>query len=66
MSNIAKIKIKSMQLYFKYRDGTLSLEDYLQQIKPLDEMIDKHEIKALSCYLQDNLVFEKSSSLQTH
>ena len=62
MLNLANLKLKSMQLYFQYKNGYISLEDYIKQIKPLDDKVDSLEIQTLSCYLGDNLVFEKSSS----
>ena len=64
MQSLVTLRIKSMQLYFKYKDGSLTLEDYLEKIKLLDGKIDDLELKVLSCYLQDNLVFEKSSLKQ--
>ena len=61
MSKIANLKIKSMKLYFSYRDGLITLEDYQSQIRPLDNEIDKHEIKALSCYLEDTPALRRLS-----
>ena len=55
-----------MQLYFNYKDGVITLEDYLHQIKPLDDEIGFLEIKTLSCHLQGNLVYEKSSLKHLH
>ncbi len=66
MSNLISLKIKSMQLYFTYKDGIMTLEDYLLQIKPLDKEIDYLEVQALSCHLGDNLAFEKSFLKQLH
>ena len=61
MASLKNLKIKSMQLYFSYKDGVITLEDYQLQIKPLDEEIEFLEIQTLSRYLQGNLVCEKSS-----
>ncbi len=60
ISNLKKLKLKSNQLYFQYKDGSITLEGYLKQIKPLDDKIDSLELHVLSCYLQDIPVFEKS------
>ncbi len=61
MSKIANLKVQSMKLYFSYRDGLITLEDYQSQIRPLDNEIDKHEIKALSCYLGDTPALRRLS-----
>ena len=66
MSNIAGLKIKMIKLYFNYKNGLLSLEDYIQQIKPLDIQIDQLEIQTINCYLLDNRVSEISSSKHLH
>ncbi len=66
MSDLARIKILSMKLYFKYRAGSITLEEYLVKIKPLDEKIDFLEVQTFKYCLLDNPFFEKSSSLQPH
>ena len=38
MSNLVNLKVKSMQLYYKYKEGSISLENYLKQIKPISEV----------------------------
>ena len=62
MSNLLNLKIKSMQLYFQYKNNSITLDDYLEQIKLLDDKIDILEIKTLRCYLKGTPVFEKSFS----
>ncbi len=64
MSNLANLKVKSMQLYFQYKDGVIVLENYLEKIKVLDNEIDTLETHVFSCCLYSNLVFEKSSLKQ--
>ena len=59
MSTIANLKIKSIKLYFQYREGLITLKDYLTQIKPFQTEIDKLELKALSCYLEDSSALKK-------
>ena len=66
MSSLTTIKIKSMQLYFKYKDGCMTLQEYQEQIKPLDTAIDKLEVQALNHYLGDTSAFEISSSKHLH
>ena len=66
MSNLKKLRVKSIQLYFKYKDGLISLVEYKEQLRPLDKEIDKQELQIFSNYLQDNLVFEKSSLEHLH
>ncbi len=66
MLSTLSIKMKSMKLYFRYKDGSISLKDYLKQIKPLDDEIDLLEVQTLSCHLEDNPVFEISSLKQLH
>ena len=66
MSNLKKLRVKSIQLYFKYKDGLISLVEYKEQLRPLDKEIDKQELQIFSDYLQGNLVFEKSSLEHLH
>ena len=66
MLSITSMNIKSMKLYFQYRNGSISLKDYLKQIKPLDDKIDFLEVQKFSCHLEDNPVFEISSLKQLH
>ena len=66
MANLKNLRVDSMLLYFKYKDGLISLVEYQEQIKPLDEEIDKLELQTLSYYLQGNLVSEISSSKHLH
>jgi hypothetical protein len=56
MSDLTSLKVKMIKLYFNYKDGLLSLEEYIQQIKPLDCKIDKLELNILSSHLVDNPV----------
>jgi len=44
MLSLKNLKIKSMKLYFKYKDGIITLEEYLKKIKPLDNSIDALEM----------------------
>ncbi len=66
MSDLVTLKMKSMKLYFKYRDGLISLESYIQQIRPLDYEIDQLEVQALSCHLVGNPVLQTPSSKHLH
>ena len=61
MSNLKNLRVKSIQLYFKYKEGVINLVEYQEQLRPLDRAIDKLEVQIFSNYLQGNLVFEKSS-----
>ncbi len=58
------LKIKSMELYLKYKDGIITLKEYQRELKPLDNSIDKQELQTVSACLQDIPVFEKSSLKQ--
>ncbi|MEA3521773.1 MAG: hypothetical protein U9R50_02230 [Campylobacterota bacterium] len=60
------LRIKSAKLYLHYSSGSLSKEEYLQQLKPLDYAIDKLEVESLSRYLRGRFAFEKSSSKLLH
>ncbi len=53
MSNLNNLKKESIYLYFQYRQGVISKEEYIEKIKLLDEHIDSIEIESLKCYLQD-------------
>ena len=53
MSDLQNLRIKSIQLYFKYKNGLLSLEEYIQLIKLLDYKIDKQELRTLRYHLLD-------------
>ncbi len=66
MPNLKNLRIVSMLLYFKYRDGLISLVEYKEQLIPLDKEIDKLELQIFSDYLQGNLAFEKSSLKHLH
>ena len=66
MLNLKNLRVDSMLLYFKYKDGLISLVEYQEQIRPLDKEIDKLELQTLSHYLQGNLVSDISSSKHLH
>jgi hypothetical protein len=66
MSNLKNLRVVSMLLYFKYKDGLISLIEYKEQLMQLDKEIDKLELQVFSDYLQGNLVFEKSSLKHLH
>jgi len=66
MSDLANLRLKSIGLYFKYKNRQLSLENYINQIKPIDKQIDELELKTLSCYLVDSSVLQKASSKHLH
>ena len=55
------LRVKSMNLYHSYRSGIYTLEEYLKQIKPLDDAIDELELQALNHHLQDTPASEISS-----
>ena len=61
MYSISDLRIISMKLYNMYRFDLLSLEEYLEQIRPLDQAIDQMELNALNCYLLDTPAFERPS-----
>ena len=56
------LKKMSMRVYFNYKSGLLTREKYLEEIKLLDDKIDREELHKITYYLQDNLAFEISSS----
>jgi len=66
MPNLKNLRIVSMLLYFKYRDGLISLVEYKEQLILLDKEIDKLELHVFSDYLQGNLAFEKLSLKHLH
>jgi hypothetical protein len=39
MTDLINIKIRSAELYLKYKEGQLSLENYIQKMRPLDKKI---------------------------
>ena len=53
MLYIKSLKIDFMNLYFSYREGKITLDDYLKQIKYLDDEIDLHETQIFKCYQGD-------------
>jgi hypothetical protein len=59
--NLETLHLQSAKLYLNYRSGLLSLDEYLEKIKPLDRAIDQFELIYLSCHLQDTPVSEKAS-----
>ncbi len=48
MSKLVDLRVKSMKLYLKYKDGSMTLDAYLEQIKPLDNKIDILEVRTLN------------------
>lgn len=67
MSNkLKKLKQQSMNLYSEYCYEHITLDEYLQQIRPLDKEIDKLELQTLTQCLGDNPAFEISSLKQLH
>ena len=65
MSKLANLKLKSMKLFFKYKDGIITLEEYQKEMLPLDSAIDNQELQAFSNYLGDNHLLQKSSLVQS-
>ena len=63
---LTKLQNLSMRLYTNYCAGLLTLQEYLDLIRPIDEEIDRLELQTLSCYLQDNLVSKILSSKPLH
>lgn len=61
MSNLTDLRVKSLQLYFKYKEDVISIEKYQEQLKPLDKEIDKLELQMFASYLQDIPVSRISS-----
>ena len=61
MHSISDLRIISMKLYNMYRFDLLSLEEYLEQIKPLDRAIYQMELNVLNCHLQGTPAFERPS-----
>ena len=55
MSNLNNLKKESIYLYFQYRQGVISKEEYIKKTKLLDEHIDSIEIESLKCYLQERV-----------
>ena len=66
MSIIVNLKTKSIKLYFQYREGLITLKDYLTQIKAFQSEIDKLELKFISCYLADSPVLQRASLKHLH
>ena len=66
MSTIANLQVKSIKLYFQYREGLITLKDYLTQIKPFQTEIDQLELKILSCYLADSPILQRASLKHLH
>ena len=60
--SLATLQSRRMHLYSTYRSGLLDLEEYLEQIRPLDKAIDQLEMNALKTFLQGSPVFETPSS----
>ena len=59
--SLKTLRTKSMHLYFNYRTGLITQEEYQRYIEPLDDAIDGLELQALNCLLQDSPACEISS-----
>jgi hypothetical protein len=66
MKDLETLRAKSIELYFKYKDGLISLENYILQIKYLDIQIDKIEIQVLNCHLVGNPALQTPSLKYLH
>lgn len=67
MNKIVKdLRAKCMDVYYAYRSGIYTLKEYQEQMKSLDDAIDKLEMQALNQYLQDTPAFERSSLIHLH
>jgi Ca2+-binding EF-hand superfamily protein len=54
---------KALALYRRYRDGSISEKEFLEKIKPIDQAIDRAEMrKVFMQTLQDTPASERSSS----
>lgn len=60
------LRVKSMHIYDYYCSGVYTLKEYQNQMKPLDDAIDKLEMQALNCHLQDTPASERSSLKHLH
>lgn len=58
---LKNLRVKSMYLYQNYRSGVYTLEEYLIQIKPLDDLIDEIEFQALNRHLRGTPALKRSS-----
>lgn len=47
MSKLKKLRRKQMKCYSEYREGKMSSETYLAQMRPIDERIDVMEMATL-------------------
>ena len=64
MDNLKTLKEQSMNLYLDYRSNLITLTEYLKQIKPLDNAIDKIEMNIFtsseaSCDISKMDTFER-------
>ena len=66
MSNLNNLRKESLYFYMLYIQKRISEKEYIEKIRPLDNSIDILEMQELKCYLQGNLVFEKSSLEHLH
>jgi hypothetical protein len=65
VAKLEKLKKQSMDLYFKYKQGLLSYQDYINMICVLDQKIDEFEL-SYGCDFNHRNFLEKSSSKHPH
>ena len=63
---LSELQMKALHLYMDYKLEHITIGEYLEKVKLVDDAIDSLEYKLLSYCLPDNPVFEKSSLKQPH
>jgi len=63
---LSKLQIQALHLYTAYQLEHITLNEYLESVRPIDNAIDSLELKLLSCCLSDNPAFERSSLKHPH
>ena len=65
VAELERLKKQSMDLYFKYKQGLISYQEYIDLVKVLDKKIDEFELSN-GCDIIHHTFLGKSSSKYLH
>ena len=65
VAELERLKKQSMDLYFKYKQGLITYQEYIHHIRVLDKKIDEFELSN-GCDIIHHTFLGKSSSKYLH
>lgn len=66
LKNLKILQKKALSSYRCYSSESITYEEYIRQIRLLDNEIDRLELKLFKLHLQDTFPFEITSSSPLH